>query len=574
MASSDSTLKRLLGEFKPFRTSVIVVVVLGIIVSAIQPISLKVTQLIIDQLKTSVDPKKFQWLALLIIPVFIVNGLAKYFYNTIRRVISEKVIQKLRTEIFQKYLTQSLSQIESQKTGELLSKIQNDLSQVNSGIDTFCSVLKEPFTFLGLIAMAVYFDWKLTLCVFVVAPFVVLLFSRSGSAVRRYSEHNLIQFSDLISMVQESISGARIVKIFNLENRIFKRYLKVQNEYFNTLVKSIKVQEIATPAVELVGTTLMAGIFIYAGYRISTGTISLGDLLSFLLALGLSQMPIKQLNNGYLKIKIAEAAAKRVYAVIDSETEEFEENTSFQFNQSIELKNISVNFQNKIALKNISLAIHKNQTIAIVGKSGSGKTTLINLLPKLIHPQQGEVLIDGVDIEDISTRDLRDHISIVSQDPFLFHASIYENIGFGKHNATDNEIIQAAEHAYCKEFIEKCPEGYQTIVGERGYSLSGGERQRIAIARAFLKNAPILILDEATSNLDPHSEKRVQQALEDLRKDKTTLLISHRYSNLKKVDKIFVLEAGELVQVGHQEDLQKIEGGFSHLFKSEMTLGI
>lgn len=574
MASSNSTLKRLLGEFKSFRGSVLIVLFLGIIVSAIQPVSLKVTQVIVDQLKTGVDPKKFQWLALIIIPVFIVSGLSKYFYNTIRRVISEKVLQKLRTEIFQKYLTQPLSKIESQKTGELLSKIQNDLAQVNTGIDTFCSLLKEPFTFLGLIGMAIYFDWKLTLCVFLVAPFVVFLFSASGRAVRRYSENNLTQFSDLISLVQESISGARIVKIFNLENRIFVKFLNVQKDYFNTLVKSIKVQEIATPAVELVGTTLMAGIFIYAGYRISSGTISLGDLLSFLLALGLSQMPIKQLNNGYLKIKIAEAAAKRVYEVIDSPTEEFQEKTPFHFKDSIEFKNISVYFQNKVALKNISLSIHKNQNIAIVGKSGSGKTTLINLLPKLLHPQGGQVLIDGVDIEEISTIDLRNHISIVSQDPFLFHASIYENIGFGKQNATDSEIIKAAELAYCKEFIEKCPAGYQTIVGERGYSLSGGERQRIAIARAFLKNAPILILDEATSNLDPHSEKKVQQALDELRKEKTTLLISHRYSNLKKVDKIFVLEAGELIQVGHEEDLQKIEGGFFHLFKSEITISV
>lgn len=571
--------RRVLKEFKPYRARVLLVLVLGLVISAIQPLSVKLVNQIVDELQKGpqMDPKFFQWVPLSLILIFLVSGFAKYFHNTLRRNVTERVIIRLRESLFHKYLVLPLSVLDKKRTGDLLSNIQTDLQQISSGIDTITVTLKEPFTFIGLMAAAFYCDWQLTLSTIVVAPIVAYLFSRSGSAVKRYSRRNLENFSDLMSIGQESLTGARVVKVFSLESALMERFAAIQNRYFKTVWKSIKVEELATPLVEFIGALLIAGVILYGGYRASHGTLTSGQLVAFVVALGLAQMPIKQLNNAFLKIKSAEAAAERVYAILDTPTTHTQKSGTIRkknLESEIEFRNVSLVYDDKPALSNVSFTIRKGSCVALVGPSGSGKTSIVNCLPRLYELSEGNILIDGIAHHDIYLADLRGLFSFVTQDTFLFNDSILENIRFGNPFASFYQIEQAAIHAHCMEFIEKLPRGMETRIGDRGVCLSGGERQRLAIARAFLKGSPILVLDEATSSLDSQSESVVQEALEELMEGRTTFMVAHRLSTVRKADQIFVIENGKIQDAGSHLDLMQRKGMYANLYERQVLPGI
>ncbi|MFM8269242.1 MAG: ABC transporter ATP-binding protein [Pseudomonadota bacterium] len=556
-------LARLAQHFSNYKFRVSIVLMLGLVVSSIQPLSVKITERLISELQKgqSIDPSFFRWVPPALILIFIVSGLAKYFYNTIRRTLAEEIISSYREELFNKYLTLPLTTLDQKRTGEMLSGLQNDLAQMYSGIETFSVILKEPFTFLGLMAVAFYCDWRLTLATLFVAPVVALLFSRTGSAVKRYSVRNMENFSDLMSLSQESLVGARIVKVFGLETILMKRFQEIQNRFLKTIFKSIRVQELATPLVEFVGALLIAGVVTYAGFATAQGHLTSGELVAFIIAIGLAQMPIKELNNCYLKLKNAEAGAERLYRILD-EKEALSKSQGLRplarFSSSIQFVNVSLSYGEKPVLHDISFEIKQGETIALVGQSGSGKTSLVNLLPRLYEVSSGTIRLDGFSIQEFDIQDLRKQFAFVTQDTFLFHDTIYNNVLYGNPKASSEDVEKACEIAYCSEFLRNLPLGLQTIVGDRGVMLSGGERQRVAIARAFLRNAPILVLDEATSNLDLKSEAVVQKALQQLAAGRTTLMIAHRLSTIRDADQIFVFENGKLIDRGsHQELTQR-----------------
>lgn len=556
---------RVVGAFTRHRWTFIGVLSLGFVIAAIQPVSVMLSQRIVDQLKrgTDLDPSFFRWVPAALIAVFVVSGLAKYFHNSWRRYLAEEIIIHFRENLFKKYLNLPMRVLDQKRTGEMLAGLQNDLQQINSGIDTFCLVLKEPFTFLGLMGAALYCDWKLTLATLVVAPLVAILFSRSGAAVKRYSARNLEQFADLLSLSQESITGARIVKVFRLEQPLSTRFKEIQEGYLKTIWKSIRVQELATPLVELVGAILIAGVLIYGGVQASNGNLTSGQLVAFVIAIGLAQMPIKQLNNAFLKLKTAEAAAEKLFAILDSPETGAGNTTSIRkthFDSEIRFDRVSLHYGEKQALNQVSFAVKCGETVAFVGESGSGKTSIINLLPRLYEVSSGRILLDGTDIRDIDLYDLRSLMSFVTQETFLFNDTIFNNIRFGNPLATPEEIEWAARHAHCTDFIGRLPHGIQTRIGDRGSMLSGGERQRVAIARAFLKNAPILVLDEATSNLDSQSEKVVQTALDELASGRTTFMVAHRLSTVRRANQIFVMEQGHLIESGTHQELNQRAG--------------
>lgn len=569
------SLRRVLAELKPFRVRVGVILFLGIVISSVQPFAVRLTQQVIDSLKSSAYTDALKGIPLFLVLLFAVSGLAKYFHNTIRKYISEKVVLRLREDLFKQYVSFPIRSLDGKKMGDLLSVIQNDLLQISTGLDTLCDVLREPFTFLGLIAMALYFDWRLTLITLVVAPLVAYLFSRSGAAVKRYSQRNLDQLSNLISLSQEAISGSRIVRVFQLESVLQEKFKSIQEKYFQTFIKSARVQELATPAVEFIGACLVALIIVYGGYRVENGLMSAGDLIAFVLAIGLAQMPIKKLNNAFLKLKVAEAAADRVFALLDTRTLQSTGGIQvLEFRDSIRFERVWLYYDEKLALRDLSLEVRRGECIGLVGKSGSGKSSVVNLLCRLYDVSKGRILIDGTDTRHMELDSLRKLISFVTQDTFLFNDSIYENIRFGKVKASSEEVWYAAKLAHCLDFIERCPKGIDTSIGDRGLALSGGERQRVAIARAILKNAPILVLDEATSNLDSQSERVVQQAIDSLMKGKTTFLVAHRFSTLQRVDRIWVLDNGKIIEQGPHIELVKNRGTYFGLYQQQFMAEI
>jgi subfamily B ATP-binding cassette protein MsbA len=567
-------LKRVVGEFKPYKVKLSLVLILGLIISAIQPISVKLSQRIIDELQKGslIEGPFFKQVPGLLIIVFLVSGLAKYFHNTLRRFVAEKVINKYRTRLFEKYLNFPLSILDKTRAGDFLSSIQNDLGKISTGIDTLILVLKEPFTFLGLLGAAFYCDWRLALSTLIVAPLVALLFSRSGSAVKRYSHKNLETFSDLMSLSQESISGARVVKVFQLEHPLFEKFKNIQDSYFSVLMKSNNVEELATPLVEFIGSLLIAGVIIYGGHRASLGLLTSGQLVGFIIAIGLAQMPLKQLNNAYLKLKTAEAAAERLYQILDKEPLDKQVQgiqPIVQLNKNIVFKNVSLLYGDKPALSQISFEVKKGDCVAFVGHSGSGKSSIVNLLPRLYEISKGEILFDGVSISKFLLSDLRKLISFVTQDTFLFNDTLFENIKYGNPSATDKQVKEAADQAHCTDFIVKLREGFNTKIGDRGVCLSGGERQRVAIARAILKDSPILVLDEATSSLDSQSEAIVQNAMEELIQGKTTFMVAHRLSTIRKANRIFVVEDGKIQESGTHESLIQSQGIYYQFFERQ-----
>lgn len=565
---------RLFAEFLPYRRQVILVFCLGLVISAVQPAAVKVSQRIIDELQAGISGQFFRWVPVALIGIFLISGLAKYFYNTTRRILTERVLAKMRIRMFDRFLWMHQSQIDRSRSGELLARLQNDLSQISIGVETMCDLLKEPFTFLGLIGFAIYTDWRLAVLALVGAPLVAFLFSKCGSAVKRYTSRGLGQFSDLVSLAQESLSGSRIVKLFGLEKELSSRFSDVQAQYLKTVSKSVRVQELSTPSVELLGAILMAAVIVYGGYR----GISAGQLVSFVIALGLAQAPLKQLNSALLRLKQAEAAAERVYGLLDDDETIERTETGLAsvpllgLKDRLEFKNVSLRYGEREALSDISFTVRKGETIALVGHSGSGKSSIVNLLARLYDIESGAILFDGRDVRDFDVHQVRKQIAFVSQDPFLFHASIRENIRFGRPDATESEILQAAEDARCTEFIDRCPQGLDTLVGDRGACLSGGERQRLAIARAILKHAPILILDEATSSLDSRSELLVRQALTRLSAEKTTFLIAHHFSGIVHADQIVVLGEGRILERGTHSELLRLSGTYSELFRPQTRL--
>ncbi len=564
-------LRRLFAEFRPYKGRLFLVLGLGIVIAAIQPASVKLTQDIIDGLKLGHVSEALRYIPFYLVALFAINGLAKYFYNTVRRYVSERIIISLRDRLYQKYLQLPMPELERRRSGEMMANLQNDLTQIQNGMDTLCDFLREPFTFFGLIATAFYCDWRLTLVTLCAVPLVLFLFDRSGAAVKRYTHRNLQDFGDLMSLSSETLSGARIIKVFRLEPLLQGKFRALHEKCFGTLWKSIKVQEISTPAVEFIGAILMAGVIYYGSYRASLGLLTSGQLIAFIIAIGLCQMPIKQLNNANLKLKAAEAAVTRVYTLLEVPVPEAGTHAErgLDFQREIRFDNVSLRYGDKMALEEVSFEVKKGEVIALVGPSGSGKSSLVNLLPRLYEATSGRVLIDGRDTREVSLASLRSLFSFVTQDIFLFHDSIYENIRFGRPDATREEIIEAARRSHSLDFIERGPQGFDTIIGDRGLCLSGGERQRLAIARAILADAPLLILDEATSSLDSHSEAMVQAALEELMAGKTTFLVAHRFSTIQRANRILVLDRGRIRESGTHGELVLKDGLYQGLYRRQ-----
>jgi len=546
---------------------------LAIPMAAIRFSPVVLIQKLIDDLLATKDESKLVTFPLMVIGLFAVNFFVRFIHYAAIRIVVARVNQKLKNDLYDHVMGLSADYFTTASTGNLMSRVGNDPNQIDQGIAQFAVMLREPFQLLFLLGYTFYLDWKLTLITIAVFPPLAIVFSYSGKALKRYIHRLQEEQGRMFATLQESFTGIRVIKSFRLESYIRKKYHAKSEAFFGHFRKVILVEELSHPAVEFIMAFAIAGLIYMGGKSVLGGSMTQGELLAFFGAFAMMQNPIRVLNDMNIKLNNAGAAAERVFEILDWKSrlvEKADARPKSAFEREVRLSDVRFAYPDapeREVLRGVSFAVPKGRSLALVGASGAGKSSLVSLLPRLFDVTTGKIEIDGVDIRDLKLTDLRSLISIVSQDVFLFNDTIAENIRCGHLGATDEDVRRAAKEAFATDFIDRLPEGFLTNIGDRGQKLSGGERQRLSIARAFLRNSPILILDEATSALDNASEKAVQAALEKLMQNKTTILIAHRLSTIRNADRILVLREGLVVEDGTHQELVTHDGEYAAFLK-------
>ena len=518
-------------------------------------------------------------LPLAILAVAAVKALFSYGVGYLMAYVGNRVVADIRQELFQQLMRMPIGFHDSNTSGRLVSRIVNDVGlMANAASSVVKDMFQNVLTFLAMVGVILYQDWKLAGISLVVIPLAGLTMVRVGKRLKKLAASGQAQMGDMSSTLQETFAGIRVVKAFGREDAEAGRFQARNQAFLATTLKTNQVWSIGHSHMEVIGVISIAVIIWYGGYLVINGTMTPGAFFSFMAAMLLAYTPVRKLSGANNLIQQALAAAERVFDVLDMKTEQAQTQGMVPLagiHRAIEFQGVSLRYESqKIpALTKVDLTIRPGEVIALVGSSGSGKTTLVSLLPRFYEPTTGRILIDGVPLDSYELRSLRAHIGIVSQEIVLFDDTIRNNIAFGRTGASQAEVEQAAKLAYAHDFILRIPDGYDALIGERGLKLSGGERQRLAIARALLRDPPLLILDEATSALDTESERIVQLALTNLMKNRTTLVIAHRLSTIQNADRIVVLDGGTIVEVGSHEDLLRQGGSYHRLhtlqFQSE-----
>ncbi|OYT17121.1 MAG: antibiotic ABC transporter ATP-binding protein [Bacteroidetes bacterium 4572_77] len=513
------------------------------------------------------------YISLLILGLYFLKNLFRYLAMFFLAPIRNGVVRDLRNDMYKKILILPISYFSEKKKGDIISRMTSDVLEVEWSImSSLEAVFREPIAIVASIGVLFYMSPSLTLFVVILLPISGFLIGQIGKSLKRTSDKSQKRMGFILSIIEETIGGLRIIKGFTAINSTEKKFQSTNQDYTNLMIKLYRKRDLASPLSEFLGVVVVVIILWYGG-RLILSNDSAMDAASFLVYLGIfSQIlnPAKAITAAYYNVQKGAASVERIEEILDA-PELIEEKTNAhskkQFEQKIEYKNLSFSYVDHTqVLKNIHLEIPKGNTIALVGASGGGKSTLADLLPRFYDPQEGELLIDDVNIKDIKINDLRGLMGIVTQESILFNDSVFNNIALGiEDKVSEEEVIAAAKIANAHEFISKMENGYQSIVGDRGQLLSGGQRQRISIARAVLKNPPIMILDEATSALDTESERLVQQALENLMKNRTSLVIAHRLSTIKYADEIIVIDKGAIAERGKHEELINKAGIYKKL---------
>ncbi|HEB63617.1 MAG TPA: lipid A export permease/ATP-binding protein MsbA [Gammaproteobacteria bacterium] len=514
------------------------------------------------------DPAYITWVPLALIALFAVRGIATYLSTIALSWVANKVVLDLRQEMFSKLLVLPSDYYANTNSGSLISKITYDVNQVSSAATHVLVVLvRDSLAVIGLLGWMLYLDWQLTLIFFAIIPAIALVIKIVSKRMRKLSRLLQNSMGDLTHILEETTKAHRVVKVFGGQRYEDKRFYATANWLRRYEMKIKSTSALSVPVVQFIGIIALAIIIYIAS---ANQEMTAGSFISFFAAMAMLFSPIKRLTGINEHLQRGLAAASSTFALIDESPEPDDGTQKIQrATGKIEFKDLYLKYQNseESALNNINLLVKAGETVALVGQSGSGKSSLANLIPRFYQPTSGQVLLDDMPIESLKLSSLRKNIAIVTQDVILFNDTISANIAYGStHGSNEKEVIAAAKAAHAMEFIEKLPDGLQTLVGENGVRLSGGQRQRLAIARALLKNAPILILDEATSALDTESERHVQAALETAKQGRTTLIIAHRLSTIEQADKIVVMNQGEIIEIGNHKTLLDKKGAYSKLY--------
>jgi ATP-binding cassette, subfamily B, bacterial MsbA len=515
-----------------------------------------------------------------IVGVYTLKGIGSYVSSYLMADVGQRVVMDLRNALYRHILNQSAGFFAHGATGRLLSRINNDVGQVQQAVsETAGDLARETLALVGYAALLFYYDARLTIVCLTGAPLIVYPLARLGHRVRRTTRRSQEALEHISHLSAEAFTGHRIVKAFATESHEAEKFNRAGYHLFRTNMKVTAALSSLPPLMELLGGFAMAGALVYGSAQIADGNLTPGQFALFIGTLFLMYGPAKKLSRVNANLQQAIAASERIFEMLDTHTEVVEMPGAAPlapFEHAIEFRDVGFGYDDGPGriLRNLSFTVRAGQMIAIVGRSGAGKTTLVNLLPRFYDVSTGMILIDGLDIRQASVASLRRQIGIVTQDTVLFDDSIGRNIAYGSSDATREQIEAAARAANAHDFISALPKAYDTMIGERGQRLSGGQRQRIAIARALLKNAPILVLDEATSALDTESELLVQEALSNLMMNRTSFVIAHRLSTIRRADAIVVLEHGRVVEIGrHDELLANPEGTYSTLYQLQLLEG-
>ena len=512
---------------------------------------------------------------LAIVFTFIIKAFSIYGTRIITIKVGIKIIKNIQTLMAQKFLLSDISHITKKHSGKYLSNFTNDITilfTILTGV--VVTLFKETFTLIALLGLMFYHDWQLSLLAMIMIPIAAISSKNIGKKMGKKVHVSLEASDKFMKFLSEIIKGSWLIKIYQKEEDELKKISMIIDERFKAIRKVEQTRLGAGPIMEIISAVAIAIVVFFAGYRSIQGAITLGEFVSFLAALMLAYQPVRALAGINVGIQEGITAAQRIYEIIDQKNEIFNDENAPSLklkNATLEFKNISFTYPDGThALKNLSAKIEGGKKVGLVGISGSGKTTFLNLIPRFFNLKHGTILIDDQNINNINLNSLRKEISIVSQDVILFDDTIRSNILYGNASASDDEIINACKFAAAQDFVEKLPNKYETIIGENGIKLSGGQKQRLSIARAILKDSPIILLDEATSSLDSESEVVIQKAIENLTKNKTTIIIAHRLSTIMNCDKILVFDDGQIVDEGSHEFLVKNSSTYKNLYEKQI----
>lgn len=567
--------KRLFGFLKPYRKKLSLAILFSVVVGVIASSPVPLIQKTFDDVIVQKDFFMLKVIPIALVILYSVKAVLVYVQNIIVLGISAELEVRVRGQLFAHIHKLPFNFFEENETGQLLSRVMNDVAIMQS---TITRLLKEAIqnfvTLVALLGWIFYLKWDWAVISILVVPVMVLPIGNIARKLRKLAHKGQEILGNVNETLLESFSGVKVVRAFGMESMEERKFNNINENFLRVVKKNIKYVEITSPFLELLGVMGASVILWYGGFQVLTDKVSQGTFIAFIVGLFMMYAPLRLLFKIYASVQSSLAGAERVFSILDLDEEKTKEGDKelINFNHSIKFQNISFKYpsRNAAVLTKINVTVEKSKILAIVGMSGAGKTTLVDLLFRFHEPFAGSISIDGINIKDYTLKSLRHSLALVSQETFLFNDSIRKNIAYGRPDASENDIIQASKAAYVDYFVSEFEEGYDTIIGERGVKLSGGQRQRIAIARAILRNAPILVLDEATSALDSESEKSVQSALHNLMRHRTTLVIAHRLSTITSAHSIIVLDKGEIVEVGTHEKLLSSSGLYKKYYEMQM----
>jgi subfamily B ATP-binding cassette protein MsbA len=561
---------RLLRYIRDYKAAIFITLITIAVIAAMEPLSAIILGNLVDESLIEKDPNSFILLPLQLAGVFILKGIAEYFSKVMSTWIAQKAILNIRSELYSKMLFLPKSHYNETSTGSMMSKITYDVTQTGNALsEAWIVITRDSLIILALLATLIYYSWQLTLVMLVIGPIVAFFIDRAGKLMRTSSTNMQDDMGQLTHSLEEGLKGYQDVKIYGSEAYELNRFKTSAESLRRNTMKVTKVSALNVPLVQVIAAIALSIVVYVAVQMVNAGTMSAGDLITYVTAMGLIFEPIRRITNINATVQKGMAAAKSIFTILDAPSEENNgTQTLGQIEGCIRFEKVSFTYPGaeKPTLTQLDLTIPARKTTALVGQSGSGKSTLANLIARFYTVTDGQITLDDTPLNDIELNNLRQHIAFVSQNVILFNDTIAANIAYGHDEFDEAAIIAAAKAAHAWEFIQTLPEGLDTTIGDNGALLSGGQRQRIAIARAFLKNAPILIMDEATSALDNQSEKLIQDAMETLRENRTVIIIAHRLSTIENADNIVVLQDGVLQEQGSHDELMALNAIYYQLY--------